>query len=93
MLCELYLSKAVVLSFIQLFGLQSTRLLCSSHSGKNTGEGYHFLLQVIFLTQGLNPHFLCLLHWQAESLPTEPSGSPFQPPSSYWGKKMQNLKI
>ena len=28
----------------------------------------HFLLQEIFLTQGLNPH---LLHWQADSLPTE----------------------
>ena len=26
--------------------------------GKNAGEGYHFLLQWIFLTQGLNP---CLL--------------------------------
>ena len=26
--------------------------------GKNTGVGCHFLLQGIFLTQGLNPHFL-----------------------------------
>ena len=31
--------------------------------------GCHFLLQGIFLTQGLNPHVLCLLHWQANSLP------------------------
>ena len=30
--------------------------------------GCHFLLQEILLTQGLNPH---LLHWQADSLPTE----------------------
>ena len=29
----------------------------------------HFLLQGIFLTQGSSPHFLCLLHWQADSLP------------------------
>ena len=28
--------------------------------------GYHFLLQGIFLTQGLNLH---LLHWQVGSLP------------------------
>ena len=34
--------------------------------GKNTGVGCHALLQRIFLTQGLN---LCLLHWQADSLP------------------------
>ena len=33
--------------------------------GKNSGVGWHFLLQGIFLTQGLNPH---LLHWQANSL-------------------------
>ena len=35
----------------------------------------HFLLQII-LTQGMKPHPLCLLHWQAESLP-------LVPPSSY----------
>ena len=31
-------------------------------SDKNTGVGCHFLLQGIFLTQGLKPHLLCLLH-------------------------------
>ena len=31
--------------------------------GKNTGVGGHFLLHGIFLTQGLNPHPLYLLHW------------------------------
>ena len=30
--------------------------------GKNTGVGCHFLLQGIFLNQGLNPWLLCLLH-------------------------------
>ena len=42
--------------------------------GKNTRVGCHFLLQGIFLTQGLNPNLLCLLHWQAGSLPLAPRG-------------------
>ena len=39
--------------------------------GKNTGVGYHFLLQRIFPTQGWNP---CLLHGQADSFTIEPAG-------------------
>ena len=35
--------------------------------------GCHFLLQGIFLTQGLNLHFL---HWQADSLSLSHQGSP-----------------
>ena len=31
--------------------------------GKNTGVGCYALLQGIFPIQGLNPQFLCLLHW------------------------------
>ena len=38
----------------------------SSVHGIFRGVGCHFLLQVIFLTQGLNLH---LLHWQVDSLP------------------------
>ena len=38
-------------------------------SSKNTGVACHALLQGIFPTQGLNLHFLCLLHWHAGSLP------------------------
>ena len=34
---------------------------------KNIGVGSHFLLQGIFLTQGLKPCLLHLLHWQADS--------------------------
>ena len=42
--------------------LSSTRLLCPWNSpGKNTGVGFHFLLQRIFPTQGSN---LGLLHWR-----------------------------
>ena len=33
--------------------------------GKNNGVACHALLQGIFPTHGLNPHLLCLQHWQA----------------------------
>ena len=39
--------------------------------------GCHFLLQGIFPTQGSNLRLLCLLHWQAASLPLVPPGKPF----------------
>ena len=42
--------------------IRPTRLLCPwSFPGKNTGVGRYFLLQGIFLTQGLNPRLLSLL--------------------------------
>ena len=45
---------------LQPYGLQPARLLCPwDFPGKNTGVSCHFLLQGIFLTQGLN---LGLLH-------------------------------
>ena len=40
--------------------------------------GCHALLQGIFLPQGLNPHLLCLLHWQAGSLPPALPEKPIQ---------------
>ena len=53
-----------------------SRLLCPwDFPGKNIGVGCHLLLQGIFLTQGLN---LCLLHWQADSLPEPPGKPPFK---------------
>ena len=53
------------------------RLLCPCDSpGKNIGMGCHALLQGIFPTQGLNPCLLCLLHWQACSLPLAPPRKP-----------------
>ena len=42
--------------------------------GKNTGVSCHALLQGVFPTQGSNPSLLCLLHWQAGSLPLLPPG-------------------
>ena len=57
--------------------LQLTRFLCPwNFSGKNIVAGFHFLLQGIFLTQGSNPCLLCLLNWQAGSLPLVPLGKP-----------------
>ena len=53
------------------------KLLCPWDSpGKNTGVGCHFLLQQITPTQGWNPSLLCLLRWQADSLPLVPPGKP-----------------
>ena len=58
-------------------GLWPTRHLCPWDSpGKNTGVGCHFLLQGIFLTQELNPHFCIsrqiLYHWATCAAPTFP---------------------
>ena len=59
---------------LRLHGLQPTRLLCLwDFPGRNTGVGFHFLLQGIFPTQESNP---CLLHWQVDSLPLSHLGSP-----------------
>ena len=44
---------------------------------RTPGVGGHFLLQGIFPTQGSNLHLLCLLHWQVDSLPLRPLGSPY----------------
>ena len=59
-------------------GLQPFRIFCQWNSpGKDTGVGFHSLLQGILLTQVSNPG---LLHWQADPLPTEPPGEPFTRP-------------
>ena len=59
------------------YGMQPVRLLCPLDSpGKSTGVGCHALLQGICPTQGLIMHLLCLLHWQAGSLPLVPPGKP-----------------
>ena len=63
---------------LQPNGLQPARLLCPrKFPGKNTGMGYHFLLQGIFPTQGLNSGLL-LCRWspalQENSLLTKPAG-------------------
>ena len=62
--------------FVTLWTVAHQAPLSWDSPGKNTGMGCHFLLQGIFLTQGSNPHLLCLLHWQADSLPLVPLGKP-----------------
>ena len=65
---------------LQPYGLELARLLCPWDSpGKNTGVGCHALFQGIFPIQGSNPCLLCLLLWQAGSLPLASSGKPWWP--------------
>ena len=64
-------------SHVRFFAtLWTTRLLCPGDSpGKNTGVDYHFLLQGICLTQGLNlnsSHLYC----RQILYPTEPQWKP-----------------
>ena len=88
-------------------GLSLARLLRPWNSpGKNTEVGCHFLLQGIFLTQGLNLCLLHLLHWQVDSLPLSHLGSSNiewsaysemwfdrkRPPFSYWGVPNLHMK-
>ena len=62
-------AQSYLWSFLWHF-CEPTRLLCLwDFPGKNNGGGDHFLLQVIFPTQGSNLHFLHVLHWQANSFP------------------------
>ena len=54
---------SVVSDCLRHRGLWPTRLFCPwDFPSKNTGVGCHSLLQGIFLTQGLNPCLLHLLH-------------------------------
>ena len=64
---------ACVLSRVPLFAIPWTiphqAPLSMELPRQEYGANCHFLLQGIFLTQGSNPHLLCLLNWQANSLP------------------------
>ena len=71
-LCACMLSHLVMSDSFWFHGLKPTRLLCPW-----TGMSCHFLLQGIFLTQGLNPRLLSLLHWQVGFSPLAPPGKPF----------------
>ena len=70
-MCEMGAACSVAQSCLTLSEpMEPARLLCPwDFPGKNTSVGCHALPQGIFPTQGLNPHLLCLLHWQADSLP------------------------
>ena len=65
---------------LQPHGLEPARLLCPWDSpGKNTGMGFHALLQGNLPNPGLNPYLLYLLQWQVGSLPLESPGKPPEP--------------
>ena len=65
-------SLSVVSDSLRPHGLWPTKLLHPwDFPGKSTGTGCHFLLQGIFLTQGLNPG---LPHCRHTRLPSEPPG-------------------
>ena len=75
--CACMLSHSAVSGSLPPHGLQPAGLLCPwNFPGRNTAVSCHFLLQGNFLTQGSNPRLLCLLHWQADSLPLYHLGSP-----------------
>ena len=64
--CQVSCTCTYLLSHVRL----PARLFCPwNFLAKNTGEGCHFLLKGIFPTPESNPHFLCLLHCQVDSLP------------------------
>ena len=73
--------------------LQVRPTLCEPMACSPPGSSVHGILQVrvlewvavpssraSFPTQGLNPHRLCLLHWQVGSLPLAPPGKPSSRP-------------
>ena len=92
--CVCVLSCSVMSTSLQPYGLQPPRLLCPWNSpGKNPGVGFHFLLQRIFPTQGLNPSLLHLLHWQADSLPLSHPGSLIKFASNQYAFKLQRALI
>ena len=67
---DLVLSRFSCVWFFVTLWTVAHQLLCSWDSaGNNTGVGCHAFLQVIFPTQGSNPCFLSLLHWQVCPLP------------------------
>ena len=75
--CAVCQVASVASDSLWLHGLQPALLFCPRDSpGKNTGVGCHALLQGIYLTQGVNPSLLRLLHWQVGSLPLAPPGKP-----------------
>ena len=64
---------SLVRLFVILWTVASQAPLSMGFSRQEVG--CYFFLQRIFLTQGLSPHLLCLLHWQANSLPLSHLGS------------------
>ena len=91
-------SYLVMFDSLQFHRLQA--LLSMVFSRPEYYSGLPFPTQRIFLTQGSNPHFLRLLHWQVDSLPLVPPGKPvhyhnttLHSFSSYFGCFLNNFFI
>ena len=61
---------------VTLWTVAHQALLSVGLSRQDQWSGLPCLLQGIFLTWGLSLRLLCLLHWQAGSLPLVPAGRP-----------------
>ena len=79
----LHLLRACMLShfscvclFATLWTVARQAPLSMGLSRQDHWSSCHAFFQGIFPTQGLNLHLLCLLHWQAGSLPLAPPGKP-----------------
>ena len=64
-LCEPWTVACQALRFKGFYRQEYMEKKKKKNIKKNTGVGCQALLQGIFLTQGLNPHLLHLLHHQA----------------------------
>ena len=91
-----HLGRSVVSDSVRPHGPQPTGLLCSwNFPGKNTRVGCRFLLQGIFLTQGLSPRLLHALHWRAASLPLNHQRCGYDPSVEKisWRRKWQSTLV
>ena len=61
--CCCLIAKSCLALFATPWTIACQAPLSMGFSGQNPGVSYHFLLQGIFPTRGLNP----LLHWQEDS--------------------------
>ena len=63
--------------------------------GKKTIVGCHILLQGIYPIKESNPHLLCLLCWQEDSLPLASPGKPQRKPSEglIWKSGLQRWRV
>ena len=68
-LCMHAQSLSWVQLFVTLWTVAHQAPLFWDSTGRNNGMACHFLLQGMPQTQGSNLHLLCLLHYQAGSLP------------------------
>ena len=64
--------------FVTQWTAASQAPLSMDSPGKNTGVGFHVLLQGSFPSLGWNLCLLSLLHWHAGSLPLASTGMPFR---------------